>query len=571
MIANPVNLFAEYAALNSGFCTVEPGGYFSYLTNSGSDPLTLCVSSDGISFSTQVLSVNEPIVSVGTPNPFIDFSGAACGGGAFGGTFVVFTYNLPAADGCIAQSKAFTVWLVNNQVSFSRNDEACVFELSAVNPSDGSEIIPDYLMPTGFITAQALYNTQVEARDIDGCGGAGIIVNTGSYLGTSQADFQAAQVLRGPYVQHSIETGTLTSDGVPVGGKINRIKLGGVGMLTINLTRNVGQSIGSYRLAVRNNIKTTLDSLLGVGCHQVAVSGSGNFQVKISMTCANGASPWAGIDKTDGFLEWCPTGTCPAPDAYNTTTVVTQTQAGAFSKEITGVYTTPCGEALKCKVETCPTAVTSPIYVLASCNYNNLTLDPATIGGNRYYVFDDFETSFRQAICHTVEVTISGTGCSTPPGPAVYSWQGGGANPKEFDPLQQDTAESDCGGCISPGLEFCYPEARRTGHNVILNESLACATGSSTTLTQLISPDIEDCDGNDGYSMTLSSLTVHDVPAAFTSCTPIAALNTIQSVHPANILPRTYYYTYRFREGVEQRSNYQLVRVNIVPGSCCPA
>ena len=577
MMNNPVDLFAEYAALNSGFCTVEPGGYFAYLTNSGSDPLTLCVSADGISFSTQVLSINEPIVNVGTPTPFIDFSGAACmGGGAFGGTFVVFTYNLPAADGCIAQSKAFTVWLVNNSVYLVREDDACMYELWGVSPADGSDIIPDITMPSEWITPKMDVQVQVERRDVEPLlneclGPATIAYDSLEYIGTPVAAYTGPYgTVQGPIVTHTISTDTLQTTGIQIGGYIDYITIAGLGSVGMSgLIRNGvdhphttagAQAYASY-------LSGALQTTLGMGNNfRIRIVNSGIYGFKIEATCANSVG-WYGLDKTSCTLSWCNAGGCPTPNAYRTSTTVTQTVGGDFSKNFPDVFD-PCDKSLGMWVQSCPLRADLEIFDLAGCNYNTLSLQNES--GRRYYIFDYHnalgEGVGRQCICQTTTIEIQGSGCATPPGPAVFTWQGGGTNPKEFSPKDQDTAESDCGGCVAE-VTYCLPEARDGGHAG--TAGLLCQTAMSSTLIQSITSLIEDCNGNSGGAMTLTSLSVHDVPAAFTSCTPAPGAKTITSVHPADILPRTYYYAYKYTTTLLPFSNYGLIRVNILPGNCC--
>lgn len=563
MISNPVDLFSEYALLNVPNCVVEPGGYFTVTAQSpGTFPLTLCVSADGVTFAPQTFTASgQAIVSVGTDNPYIDFSGGCPGGpGPFTGNYVVVAYNLPAADGCVAQAKAFTLWMVNNQVLITRTDKACMYEGFGDNPSDQTEFAPDVDMLPDYITPSYDIKIKVERRDIEPslneCAGSDALVyDTFTVVGQDIASYTTNGSITGPVLTHSIEA----TDLINIGGSLQQIKIAGAGMVNLGTVRT-----GTMNQFI-TDIRTDLNNALSGNKYMLIVQNASN-RVRITMTCANG-SPWVGIDKTDGFMSWCTTSTCPG--SLNSTTVVTQAISGSFEK-FHSPYETPCGDFINLYTSLCPDRDVSEIIDAANSNYNSITL--INEAGRRYYIYDKsapLEPNKRQVICHAVEALISGSGCATPPGPPVYSWQGGGSNPKEIAPLSEEIAESDCGGCVAE-RPFCFPEASDGGHTFGI-DSLACSTGSSTTLIQNIAAMIEDCDGNDGTGMTLDSLTVHDVPAAFTSCTPNAATQRITSVHPANILPRTYYYAYQFNEAGEEKSNYALVRVDITPGSCCPA
>lgn len=573
-MVNPLNLFDEFDDLNGGG---TPTGGTWYLTShpSGAPTLSLCISCDsGATWALTVITVGAPgvgtpICSVGNHTPLIDINGdvGGCAPLAYPDGAYVFTYKPPNNAPCVSLTATLTVNVYTLGISLSRTSEACVYEAYAENPFVGGDTVPDILMPTDFITPYFLFDLNVDKRSIENCGSNSTVQTDVEYIGTSLIDYGNGDSISGPKLIYRIETPT-SAFSPAGGGYITALRLGLSGDINLSsIVRGSGESIHLFASRIANDpggLFDQLDTLVGADHYEASVVAVTPNGIRFSFTCANSGS-WEGIDKTDGYLEWCAAGGCP-PAGLVSTTAVTEVVSGDFTKVFPSMYTTPCGDDLSVIIGACPNRSELEIYDLAACNFGTLSL--INEAGRRYHVYDngsDAEGGFRQNICNGVEITISASNCPGPIGPATYDWSSGSTdNPKLFDPLEEDNAQATCGECmISEG--YCYPLAGKTGHDGLAT-GISCAVGASASHIISLGSVVENCDGD---TITMNQLTVHDVPAAFTSSTPDAGTQRITNTVPADVLPRTYYVAYRYREAGDEWSNYELVRTNVLKGDCC--
>lgn len=566
-MTNPLDLFSEFDALNGGGTPIN-GTWYLTSHPSGAPTLGLCISCDGgSSWNTVALTVGgpgvgTPICSLGYHTPLIDINGdvGACAPLAYPDGAYEFTYK-PPNGACESLTATLTANLYTLAISLSRDDTACMYEAYAENPIDSSDNIPDITMPPGYITPYFEFNVNVDKRSLLNCTSLGTIQSTLDNVGVSQVEFAAGTGISGPTLSHRIET---PSNAIFPNGYIETLRLGVSGDINLSaFVRGVGESIFVFINRLTNDpggLKDQLDASVGAYMYNVQVGSNGADGVRFTFTCANVVG-WEGIDKTDGFLSWCQSGGCP-PSSGSTTTV-TQIVSGDFIASYPTLYTTPCGDPLFVKVEACPGNAELGIYDVAASNYNSLVLQ--NVSGRRYYVTDlAAEGFYRQAVCHDVEVTINSSGCPAPISPVVYDWSSGSTdNPKLFDPLEQDDAQVDCDGCMI-SESFCYPEAGFAGHGV--GESITCNSASPIEHLVSLGSVVTSCSGN---PITMVQLQSVDVPAAFTSSVPDAGTQRITNTLPADVLPRTYYVAYRYRDPVEGWSNFELVRTHVAKGDCC--
>ena len=430
-----------------------------------------------------------------------------------------------------------------------------MYEMLGVNPVNASNTAPNLYMQNNWVTPSWDIRLRVDRRNIEGCVTNGNVYNQVFTLGTTTAEYLSGggnfNLVFGPKLVHSMASGNIN-----IGGCFKAIRIGGV-TYTLNIER--GGTINQLATDVRNALLAALPA----NSYGLSVTGSGTT-ITVQTLCANSAT-WVGIDKSDGFIQWTSTGGCGGTAQSNT--VVTQTISGGFTKLFSGEYTTPCGTDIGTYTDLCPNRVELEIIDASASNYNSIVLQ--NVSGRRYYIYDEVvpgETGVqRQAICQEVTVNLGGTGCSGPVGPADLYWQNAGnVNPKVFEPLEQDVAVSDCSGCIAE-KPFCYPEARDSGHSGS-SGGLNCSKTTSVTYELPVGSSVDKCGGG---AVTMSALTVHDVPAAFSSCTTNPATQRITSILPANSLPRTYYVAWRWRGPDNEWSNYALKRYNLLKNDCC--
>lgn len=576
-LSSPFNLYDAINELSENdYChPLTTDGYWTWDSSSPPlSPIRLCVSSDGVSYSVQSYTGGQTIAG-GVHNPWIDLSGDECGCNPLlskPSTFLKFNYNIAATPECPAQWRQLRVDIVNSSVTVRRidacndpaNSEANLYELYGVNPITLGDTAPNVYMQNEWITPTWDIRLFVDRRNLEGCTAnatvSDIIHNLGTPISAYSPPSGGLGSSFGPKLTHRI---TAT---IPVGACVKSIKVAGT-TYGINQVRPASPG-GSVWAAT--TLWAAIDGALP-GSHgdeyAFAVYFVGGNTFHIDFLCANSAS-WIGWDKADANIIVAAGGCGGAESTYNT---VVQIMGGEFMRTFSDYYALPCGGNLAVITDLCPNRNESEIINAPSSNYNSIVLQNTS--GRRYYIYDGKEpggevTTGRVAICQEVNVRIIPLGCSTPPGPADLYWQVAGAeNPKAFDPLEEDVAVSDCGGCISE-YEFCYPEARDAGHSGA-GDGLSCNTGSPTVYEYGVTNDIDKCGGG-AVVMPADGLAVYDVPSAFSSCVPNPATHRITSTIPANSLPRTYYVAWRFKDNVNfQWSNFALKRFNYLKGNCC--
>lgn len=569
-MTNPLDLFAEFDALNGGG-TPTGGTWYLTSTASGSPSMLVCLSCDGgsswnfVSLVAGAPGVGTPICSVGYHTPLIDINGdvGSCGPISYPDGAYVFTYKPPDNAPCVSLTATLTANLYTLSVDVTRTTEACMYELWAKNPITGTDTIPTIQMPSGWITPNAPFQAQVQRRSLLNCGSTTIVLDESKDFGISQLEYASGSSIRGPKLQYTMSTSATAFD-FQGGGYIDTVRIANVGDVDLSAIKwNAPNSIYVWASQVKSALISALDASVGPFMYDVNVLAVPGRGLKIVMTCAN-VSGWAGFDKGDLLMSYCSDGDCP-PTPLDTDTIFSEKVVGDFTFTHNS-YQNPCGGYMASLFEACPSVAELPIYDQPACNYDTLSLINAS--GRRYWVHDygsSSEGGRRQSICETNSFEIEATGCPGPIGPPTYGWSSGSPdNPQELLPLVEDTAEAECGDCLGTE-EVCYPEARFTGHDGSL-EFITCSAASPISHVISVASDVEKCGGG---TITMSQLSVSDVPAAFTSSVGDPATQRITNSIPADVLPRTYYVAYRFREAGGEWSNFALARTDVRKGDCC--